>query len=679
MLSLLHSKIFLKMSGGIIAVVALFALSLLIFTVPTIDRQIYAIESRAARTILDNVLALAEQGENSLTLLRRGAQAAHRQELRTVLDLTESLIRARWARVGRGELTETAARREILDTIRKLQFRRNDYVWISDYDSRLISHPDPDLHGADFSLVRDIRNQLIVPPMVQAALLGGDGYHFYWWRRINEKEPVEKLAYFRHLPELEWVIGTGVYIDDIQKQEREHLAKLIEELRQNLKQIKIAETGYIYIFDSAFNMLIHPNQNIEGSNFAAQQNPTDQQPLGPQLAAAAGREAGWRYLWDRPDDPGNYHYEKISWIHYLPGLDWYIASSVYVDELRSSSVALQKRVILLGLAILLLATLGALLFSRRLTAPLLELSRLAERVRRGDFSGRSPQLRQDEIGQLTATFNQMLDQIQDNINNLDTKVAQRTAELSRALDDLRELDAMKSAFLANISHEMRTPLTSINGFAELTLAKFGKTIKPLLDTETSKVVKTGEQVRQNLEIISQESRRLTALIDNALDLTTLEAGGGVWHMEPVDLQELIAEGATEFAPRLATAGLELKLELAPELPAVRADRRRLAQVLANLLDNAVKFTSQGGITVRAEADDDKITVSVADSGHGIDPDQREAIFEKFRQVGETLTAKPTGAGLGLAICRRIIERHGGVMGVEEGPNGGSIFSFSLPR
>ncbi len=679
MITLLHSRIFLKMFGGIVAVVFLFALFILLLSVPAIDRQVFAIESRAARTILDNVLDLAQQGESSLTLFRRNAQAAHRQELRTVLDLAESLIRSRWERASRGEISETVARREILATIRKLQFRRNDYVWISDYDSRLISHPDPTLHGADFSQVRDIHNQLIVPPMVQSALLGGEGYHFYWWRRIDETEPAEKLAYFRHLPELSWVIGTGVYIDDIREQVAERKRQLIEELRQSLSEISIAETGYIYIFDSAFNMLIHPNPEIEKSNFAKLKNPVDGQPLGPQLKAAAGREEGWRYLWDRPDDPGNYRYEKISWIHYLPGLDWYIASSVYVDELKSSSVALRKRIILVSLAILLLAALGALLFSRRLTAPLLELSRLADRVRGGDFSGRSPLVRNDEIGKLTTTFNQMLDQIEDNIKNLDGKVASRTTELHRALSELRELDAMKSAFLANISHEMRTPLTSIHGFAEVTKAKFLKTIKPLLTAETGRAAKSGEQVRKNLEIIAQESRRLTDLIDNAMDLAALEDGRGNWSREKVNLEELITRAAAEISPRLAAAGLALQIELAPDLPSVSGDQRRLAQVLANLLDNALKFTREGGITIRAGADEQWVTVGIADSGCGIDPAQREKIFEKFGQVGETLTAKPTGSGLGLAICRRIIEQHGGVIGVADGPDGGSLFSFSLPR
>jgi len=315
-----------------------------------------------------------------------------------------------------------------------------------------------------------------------------------------------------------------------------------------------------------------------------------------------------------------------------------------------------------------------------LTAPLRELSRLADRVRVGDFSKRGPLAGDDEIGILSRTFNQMLDQIQDNIKNLDAKVAGRTAELSRALDELRQLEAMKSAFLTNISHEMRTPLTSIHGFAELTRRKFEKSILPLLAAAGDpKSGKTGDQIRQNLAIIAAESEQLSALIENALDLAALEEGKAEWEEETLPLREVIELTATAMGGAAAAKGLSLRLEIPDELPEIRGDRERLGQALGNLLDNALKFSQEGEIVCRVVLDSKKATISISDSGIGIAAADQEKIFDKFKQAGDILTGKPPGYGLGLAISKRIIEHHGGAIWVASEPGRGSTFSFSLPR
>ena len=241
-----------------------------------------------------------------------------------------------------------------------------------------------------------------------------------------------------------------------------------------------------------------------------------------------------------------------------------------------------------------------------------------------------------------------------------------TAELRRANERLRELDRLKDDFVSTVSHELRTPLTSIRSFSEI-----------LLDNPTLE-----QQQRQEfLRIIVTESERLTRLINDMLDLAKIEAGKLEWHMQPVSASEVAREAAAAMGQLFRDRRVKLEVKLTDALSTSIADRDRLFQVIVNLLSNAVKFSpgDVGLVALTVENETDGVRLSVADNGPGVAPNQREAIFERFRQVGDTLTSKPEGSGLGLAISRMIIEHFGGRTWVEDGPGGGAIFRVWLPR
>ena len=241
-----------------------------------------------------------------------------------------------------------------------------------------------------------------------------------------------------------------------------------------------------------------------------------------------------------------------------------------------------------------------------------------------------------------------------------------TAELRRANERLRELDRLKDDFVSTVSHELRTPLTSIRSFSEILLDN------PALEQDRR---------QEFLRIIVTESERLTRLINDMLDLAKIEAGKLEWHMTRVRASEVAAEAAAALGQLFRDKRVELEIELSDGASTILADRDRLFQVVVNLLSNAVKFSPSGTgrVSLAVEADTDGIRLSVADNGPGIAPDHREAIFERFRQVGDTLTAKPEGSGLGLAISRMIVEHFGGRAWVEDAPGGGAIFRVWLPR
>ena len=240
-------------------------------------------------------------------------------------------------------------------------------------------------------------------------------------------------------------------------------------------------------------------------------------------------------------------------------------------------------------------------------------------------------------------------------------------ELHQAKAAAEAASHAKGAFLATVSHELRTPLTSVLGFAKLIKKRLVDAVSPAVDQNDRKAQRALQQVSENVDIIVAEGERLTALINDVLDLAKIESGKVEWHMQPVAVGEIIARAIAATTSLSGAKGLEVHTEIENALPTVVGDPDRLIQVVINLLSNAIKFTDHGAIEV-----------SVTDTGAGIAPADQDKVFEQFVQVGDTLTGKPTGTGLGLPICKQIVEHHGGYIWVESDLGHGSTFAFTLP-
>ena len=251
-------------------------------------------------------------------------------------------------------------------------------------------------------------------------------------------------------------------------------------------------------------------------------------------------------------------------------------------------------------------------------------------------------------------------------------------ELHQAKAAAEAASHAKGAFLATVSHELRTPLTSVLGFAKLIKKRLTDVMLPALAGGDAKVERAARQVSENIDIIVAEGERLTALINDVLDLAKIESGKVEWHMQPVTVADIIVRALAATTSLSGAKGLVVRSDLANTLPTVVGDPDRLIQVVINLLSNAIKFTDAGVITCRARRVDGAIEVSVTDTGTGIASEDQGKVFEQFVQVGDTLTGKPTGTGLGLPICKQIIEHHGGRIWVESELGRGSTFTFTLP-
>ncbi|MEW5992163.1 MAG: GAF domain-containing sensor histidine kinase [Chloroflexota bacterium] len=272
---------------------------------------------------------------------------------------------------------------------------------------------------------------------------------------------------------------------------------------------------------------------------------------------------------------------------------------------------------------------------------------------------------------------------------LERRVAQRTAALAGAIEESQAARAVaeaasatKSQFLSNVSHELRTPLTSVIGFAKLVRKRLAEVVLPVVPAAAvatdPKLERAIRQVDDNLGIMIAEGERLSALINDVLDLAKIEAGRLEWRDGPVQVGEVVERATAATAALFEQTGLGLVVDIADGLPPTRGDRDRLIQVVINLLSNAVKFTPVGSVTVTARRAGEGIEVAVADTGIGIAPEDHDRVWEQFSQAGDTLTDKPRGTGLGLPISRQIVEHHGGRMWLESTHGVGSVFRFSLP-
>ncbi len=250
-------------------------------------------------------------------------------------------------------------------------------------------------------------------------------------------------------------------------------------------------------------------------------------------------------------------------------------------------------------------------------------------------------------------------------NDLEVRVLKRTAELEKANKELKKVDKMKSDFVSTVSHELRTPLTSIKNAVDL-LAKEKDWLLP-------------EVQQRFLTMARRNIDRLARMINDILDFSKLEAGKLEVHFSEMSLNNVFRNVMATFQPQANANSIKLEMVYPEVLPTVYGDPDRIEQVLCNLLSNAFKFTPKGGqIIVSAKKEPQAVKVTVTDTGIGIPSDSQKRIFERFYQVGDSLTRTSTGTGLGLSIAKQLVEAHGGSISLESEAGKGTRFSFTLP-
>jgi signal transduction histidine kinase len=320
------------------------------------------------------------------------------------------------------------------------------------------------------------------------------------------------------------------------------------------------------------------------------------------------------------------------------------------QELRDEiSDKTRDTALLVGAGLIAGLTGAALLFSGLISSmrrPLEDLVEASEQLASGDLEARVKVGGLSETAQLGAAFNEMAE------------------ELQRRAGERDQLDRMKDEFVLTASHELRSPLTSVQGFAEL------------LMLEREKLTTTQAET---VEIILDNTRHVVRLLNDLLDLARSDAGRLTIEPVPTEVATLVEEATRTLRSQTAVRNQALLEEIEPGLPKVNADRDRIRQVLVNLLTNANEYCQEGAtIQVTAVCVDNEVEIAVTDDGPGIPSEQLEHIFERFTRGDAGLTQRVGGTGLGLAISKSLVELHGGTIAAESTVGGGSSFRFRLP-
>jgi histidine kinase len=307
------------------------------------------------------------------------------------------------------------------------------------------------------------------------------------------------------------------------------------------------------------------------------------------------------------------------------------------DLFTNFRLAVTEALLIATIAALISAVLVSLFVSWRVVTPIRQMMQASRHVAAGHYRERVPVASRDELGQLAASFNQMA-------------------------DDLEQTEAMRRDLIANVAHELRTPLFSIKGYME-----------GLLDGVIPAQAETYQQVYR-------EADRLQRLVSDLQELSQVEAGAFELQHQPVALQDLIQQIAARLHPQFEGKGVSLKLDLPATLPAVLADEDRLSQILVNLIGNALQYTpTEGVVTIAAQTEVNTLRVTISDTGIGIPAEHLPRLFTRFYRVDKSRSRAGGGSGIGLTIARHLVEAHGGqIWAASEGADRGSTFGFWLP-
>ncbi|MDR2440424.1 MAG: response regulator [Planctomycetaceae bacterium] len=340
---------------------------------------------------------------------------------------------------------------------------------------------------------------------------------------------------------------------------------------------------------------------------------------------------------------------------------WSVAVSIPMTKILNNAHAVRNYVVIVSLISIGVIALLLYLIAKNITRPILLLSKAANILGQGNFDVTIPVINShDEIGSLSKAFKFMAAEI----NTLIKKLQDHAKALEEKNQYLNKLNELKDEFMANTSHELRTPINGIIGIVE-----------SMIDGATGSL--TQEQ-KYNLALVSNSGKRLSNLVNDILDFTKLKNKELILQIKPVDLKTIVDTVIVLSKPLIKGKELMLVNTIDDSLPIVDADENRIQQILYNLIGNAIKFTDKGNVSVSASVLGDLVAVTISDTGIGIQEDKFDRIFESFEQVDGSTAREYGGTGLGLSITKKLVELHGGTINIDSKLGEGSKFTFTVP-
>ncbi len=381
----------------------------------------------------------------SLIFHKENVLNRYKQQLKDLTDIAFANIEYYHSLAEKNILSEDKAKEFALRSIETFRYGNNDYYFVYDKHNVAISHPDPNVRGKNMTDYQDVKGNFAMRMIRETIQKKGSGYNSFWFIRLNEDKPIEKLTYSTYYKPWEWIVGTGFYIDDLEKDYQDKLNEMLSEFRKTFSSIRIGKNGYFFIFNSDHVILVHPT--MEGVDFAN----VDVPGMGIEhwkalVEASKDPSTPYTYLWDKPGHEGQFKYKKVAYVDYFKPLNWYIVSTFYVDELNEPVKAIFRKELFTALAALLIAGLLTYFFVRRFTKPIKILTAHAQHLTSNNFVS-------DNNKELRA----LSDRSQDEMSNLADTFIRMEAQLQQYINDLKETTAAKEKIQSElrIAHEIQ--------------------------------------------------------------------------------------------------------------------------------------------------------------------------------------------------------------------------------
>lgn len=561
------------------------------------------------------------------------------RELETLLDVAREMVEEKQRLQQDGKLTRAQARDQARKLLKQISIGASGYIYTLSSDGVLQAHIARE--GEDISDEKDGDGRLFIQEMIDSAREGTPNTIHqirYPWRNeaLGDTEYRDKIAVYTYFPEWDWIIAAAGYIEESYA-DAAYEKKALEELKDKIKQKRVAKTGYIYAMDTSGTFTIHPEQ--EGENFYDIRDSNGNAFIRQMCET---REGWIRYPWKASSsDVPRY---KIVRYEYFAPWDWIVAVGCYEDEFYEAADRISSNTAKITLMTTMATGLFSLLLvtwvSSIITRPIQHMIQVIRRVKAGHMREKMQIETRDELGELAQTFNRMTDIIQKN-KEMEESLAQH--------GKMASLGVLSSG----VAHEINNPLGVILGYAGYLEGKIGP----------------DDPNYTYIHEIKRESKRCKKIVQDLLSYARTPKSV----LEVTDLNALLEQIVNFAANHVDMHHVQIRRNFAPDLPPVEVDGDQMRQVAINLLLNAGGSIRNGGeIVVESALEDDHVVIRIIDNGCGMDAETLEHIFEPF------FTTKERGTGLGLAISKQIIEQHQGSIEMHSHPGEGTRVTVRIP-